>query len=123
VLGTKDELGGTVPNSHNDLVATKEAALGQRLVPETRKTQVTDLDHSARRHKNVGRLEVTMKHKVGVQKVQATKKLVQQAAECRRWDGSADRLGVVMDDLLHVSLPSAALKLTRKSCSAYSNTM
>ena len=74
-----------------------------------------------------------MKAKIGVEEMDAAEELMQESAEGWGWDWGSDGLGVVVDYLLSVSAGRCGqfwskkavvlIGLTRKSCSAYSNTM
>lgn len=69
MLRAKNELGGTVPDGHDNLVAAVQATLRQRLVPQPRQTQVTDLDDARICNENVGRLEVAVHDELRVEEV------------------------------------------------------
>lgn len=147
VFRTKDEFRRAIPNRHDHFIPSKQPSLGERLVPQSGKTEITDLDDASGGDEDVGWLEISMEHEAGVEKVHAGEELVEQSAECGRGDRRSRGLGVMVDDLLHgVSAESPGpsskrgdgglgqdnrrqiktgqvITLTRKSCSAYSKTM
>jgi hypothetical protein len=73
-------------------------------MPQSRQAQIANLDDARRGHEDIGRFEIAVKDKVRVEIVQAAEELMQQSAERRRGDRRADSGGVVVNDLLCVSV-------------------
>jgi hypothetical protein len=76
MLRAENELWGSVPDGHHDFIAPEQAALCEGLVPESRETQITDLDDAFRRHHDVCGLEITVEDEVGVEEVYTAEELV-----------------------------------------------
>ena len=70
-----------------------------------------------------------MEAEIGVEEVDTAEELMEESAEGRGGEWGADGLRMMVDDLLPISFAFEAEKcphmriLTKKSCSAYSNTM
>ena len=56
----QQEFGRTIPNGDDDLVAGEERL--KRLVSETGKTKITDLDDTGGCDEDIGRLEITVNY-------------------------------------------------------------
>ena len=87
MLRTENELRGAIPNRNYDLVAAKETALSEGLVPQTRQAQVANFDHAGGCDEDIGGFQVSMEDKVGVQEVDTLKELVEETTESESGDG------------------------------------
>lgn len=93
---------GAVPDGDDHLVSGEEGV--ERLVEQTRKTEIADPDCAVGGDEDVGRLQIPMEHPVAVQVEQAVQQLKQDRLDHRRGDGMSLRLRVVVDDLKQVVL-------------------
>ena len=73
VMTSQDELGCSVPDRNDDLVATKQRVQG--LVEASGQTQISNLDLTSRGHHDVRGLQVTMEHPVRMEVLAPIKKL------------------------------------------------
>lgn len=73
MLAPQYQLWRPIPDSHHDLVTSEQPSLRQRLVPQSRQPQISNLDDSGRGDEDIGGFQVSMEDEVGVQEVDADK--------------------------------------------------
>lgn len=128
MLRAEQKLRRAVPDRDDDLVSAVEREQG--LVRQTREAKIADFDDTGGGDEDVGRLEVAVEDVGLVQVEQAGEELVDERLEDSVRDLGAHGLRVVVDDLLWGQSETGGSggkprcgRHTRKSCSAYSNTM
>jgi hypothetical protein len=100
VVRAEDEFGRPVPDSDDDLIATKEWMKG--LFEASGEAQIANLDLAGGCDHDVGGLQVTMEDPVGMQILAAVEQLEHDALDGGWWDRMARLLCVVVDDLQQV---------------------
>lgn len=94
----EQQLGTPIPDRDDDFIAVPQRL--QRRLVHAREAEIANLDDAAGIDEDVGRFQVPMDDAVCVQVGRAEEELMQEGFERREGDGDAERLVVVMDDLL-----------------------
>lgn len=95
---SQQQLRRAIPNGDDDFITLPKRL--QRISPDASETQVANLDDALGGDEDVGRLEIAVEDVMRVEVEDAVEKLVEERFERWRWEREADRLRVVVNDLL-----------------------